>query len=114
MLQGRFGEAQGHIEAAGSPEHPRVLAALVRLRAHQGDRRKMELTINEPALSKAPSVAGAGYAVLGDRSRAEDFFAQAFQRKDPNLPYLIAEPDPRLDDSVWLRTHAAILGIKRG
>jgi tetratricopeptide (TPR) repeat protein len=114
MLQGRWGEAQAHIEAARAPELPATLAALARLRAYQGDRRGVELLIKRPGFAKMPCIAGALYAIVGDHHQAELRFTQALQRKDPDLPYLLAEPDPHLDRNPWLSAQAATLGIKRG
>ena len=114
LLQGRLSEAKEHIDAGGAPEHLGSLAALARLRAYQGDRHGAERILSKPAFAEMPSVAGAIYAIFGDHHKAEEHFTRAPQRKDPNLPYLLAEPEPRLDRNTWLRQQAAILGVHRG
>lgn len=57
---------------------------------------------------------GQSYAILGDHRKAEEHFTRALQRKDPGLPCFLADADPQLAGNAWLRTHAALLGIKRG
>jgi hypothetical protein len=86
---------------------------MARLHAYRANRRGVELLLNKPAFAKFPSITGAIWAVLGDHDRAEEQFTRALERKDLNLPYLLAEPEPRLDNNRWLRTQAAALGIRR-
>jgi tetratricopeptide (TPR) repeat protein len=114
LLQGRLDQVEAHIEAARAPDHPGTLSVRARLRAYRGGRRGAELLLARPQLAKTPSVAGAIYAILGDHRKAEEHFTRALQRKDPGLPYFLADSDPQLAGNAWLRAHAALLGIKRG
>jgi tetratricopeptide (TPR) repeat protein len=113
MLQGKLAEAEPHLAAAAAPDHPRSLSARARLHALRGNRRGVEQLLTHPQLARFPSITGANYAILGDTAKAEEHFQRALERRDQALPYLLAEPEPRLDGNDWLNKQAATLGIKR-
>jgi Tfp pilus assembly protein PilF len=113
LYQGRVRESEAVLHGSNLTGHVSYAAGLARARAYAGDRAGAERHLSHPAWPKAPSVELLIRALIGQRDRAQELLRAAMARRDPNLPFALCEPEPRLDSERWLAEAAASTGVVR-